>query len=480
MFVRVGSWVCLFCVLVCCGCTGQQTRTVKRTERIFLWKANHPKTGHQFYLFGTIHVGRGKAFRLDRAVVKALSETDELVVEVDTSDQKSKKHRDRYAKKYGLLPPGTSLRSLLSKKANKLLTKTTQSMGLAPSLVLRMRPWMAALTLSAFQMGLDGFRSNEGKESQLFRLAQKYKKPIRSLETVESQLSIFSSLKRKLQIAFLVRSMLEITKARPGKSTLSELARAYLGGHLKDIERTTTADLSSYPEFRPLFEALLDTRNVRMIKSIKKLLTRQKRLFVAVGVGHFPGKKGLLALLKKEGYTLQRSKGLGPIDTPVERSKPGAQWVSLNDTSRGFSVRFPKTPNKVPRLVRSQAGQIAILTYESKDLVFHHYVTATQYPPQMEVAMMKPAIQERVLLGTIALWVRNARGKLLKREKVMLDGQPAYFVRVKNASTLFEGYVFFHKRRLFQFFVLYIGRIAKDDHRKRQAKMFFRSFRFAK
>ncbi len=49
--------------------------------------------------------------------------------------------------------------------------------------------------------------------------------------------------------------------------------------------------------------ALLVTRNKRWIPVIKKA-TAEKASFFAVGAGHLGGKEGVIALLKKEGYTL--------------------------------------------------------------------------------------------------------------------------------------------------------------------------------
>ncbi len=51
-------------------------------------------------------------------------------------------------------------------------------------------------------------------------------------------------------------------------------------------------------------DILLDNRNRNWVGQLKTIM-KQAAVFVAVGAGHLPGKTGLIALLRKEGYTLR-------------------------------------------------------------------------------------------------------------------------------------------------------------------------------
>jgi uncharacterized protein YbaP (TraB family) len=51
-------------------------------------------------------------------------------------------------------------------------------------------------------------------------------------------------------------------------------------------------------------EILLDKRNINWVNQLKHILPGQN-IFMAVGAGHLVGKKGLIELLKKEGYTMR-------------------------------------------------------------------------------------------------------------------------------------------------------------------------------
>ncbi len=52
---------------------------------------------------------------------------------------------------------------------------------------------------------------------------------------------------------------------------------------------------------------LIDQRNLNWLGDIEQLLARDE-VFIAVGMGHLGGEKGLLALLEDSGYTLERIK----------------------------------------------------------------------------------------------------------------------------------------------------------------------------
>jgi uncharacterized protein YbaP (TraB family) len=51
-------------------------------------------------------------------------------------------------------------------------------------------------------------------------------------------------------------------------------------------------------------ELLLTRRNINWIGQLKAIMHKES-VFVAVGAGHLVGEKGLINLLRKEGYTVE-------------------------------------------------------------------------------------------------------------------------------------------------------------------------------
>ena len=51
-------------------------------------------------------------------------------------------------------------------------------------------------------------------------------------------------------------------------------------------------------------DILLTKRNINWVDQLKSIMQKES-VFVAVGAGHLVGEKGLLNLLRKEGYTVE-------------------------------------------------------------------------------------------------------------------------------------------------------------------------------
>ena len=83
------------------------------------------------------------------------------------------------------------------------------------------------------------------------------------------------------------------------------LANAYLAGDLSEM-----LSIIEDPTFGSSegTERLINKRNANWVRVMAGLLPTASVL-IAVGAGHLPGDKGLISLLRKEGYTV----------TPVEK-----------------------------------------------------------------------------------------------------------------------------------------------------------------
>jgi uncharacterized protein YbaP (TraB family) len=57
---------------------------------------------------------------------------------------------------------------------------------------------------------------------------------------------------------------------------------------------------------RAMYERLLTDRNARWMTELEKLLADNDQSLVIVGAGHLVGAEGVPALLKAEGYTVER------------------------------------------------------------------------------------------------------------------------------------------------------------------------------
>ncbi|HXD76514.1 MAG TPA: TraB/GumN family protein, partial [Puia sp.] len=124
------------------------------------------------------------------------------------------------------------------------------------------------------------------------------KKPINGLETAAFQAGLFDSIPYKKQAKELVDY---IDSADQNKKITQQLAGLYRNQDLDGIEALSEKD---DPGMEKYMDMLLYNRNRKWARELDTLLPG-KSLLIAVGAGHLPGKKGVIELLRKEGYTVE-------------------------------------------------------------------------------------------------------------------------------------------------------------------------------
>lgn len=121
---------------------------------------------------------------------------------------------------------------------------------------------------------------------------------IKGLEKIEEQLKILGnqdSLSLNKSTLELIRNPIKTTNA------YNSLVYHYFNTDIDALEKAMRLEMDD-PVF--LYE-LLDKRNLKWIKTLKKELTK-KALFIAVGAGHLAGENGLIKLLVNEGFTVTK------------------------------------------------------------------------------------------------------------------------------------------------------------------------------
>jgi uncharacterized protein YbaP (TraB family) len=125
-------------------------------------------------------------------------------------------------------------------------------------------------------------------------------RPVRELEGLRGQLSIFDRLPESAQRAMLAAVVRESEKNRKDPARLQ---RAWLAGDAATIEQSTREGFLADPV---LHEALLAGRNRRWAAQIGPMLAAPPRPLIAVGTAHLVGPEGLVALLEAAGYRVRR------------------------------------------------------------------------------------------------------------------------------------------------------------------------------
>lgn len=155
--------------------------------------------------------------------------------------------------------------------------------------------WAVALTLA--QLGRKGDPKN-GADRALQRAFDG--RPVVELEGAKRQLAIFDSLPEAEQADLLEAVLREIDQREEAPYAMVSL---WLAGDMDALLRIAGAGILGDPELR---EALLVQRNIAWLDKVERLLEGASKPLIAVGAAHLPGEEGLLALLARRGYRVDR------------------------------------------------------------------------------------------------------------------------------------------------------------------------------
>jgi uncharacterized protein len=270
-----------------------------KENNTLLWKISGNGIAKPSYLFGTVHmICKDDAF-LSKNLTNAIENADKVYLELDMDNlfemigamMKMKMNND------------TTLADLLTPEEYKLAKKYfEEKVTMLPFSVLETyKPLVASSLLMESSMVCD---AQVAMEQLVMEEAKKNGKQVDGLETMEYQMSIFDSIPYKVQAQELLRSISTGDKESDGDKEFKELMKAYKDQDLKKLGEMITKSEQGMMQYEDI---LLTNRNHNWVVKLKKLFPN-KSLVVAVGAGHLPGDKGLINLLRKEGYTV----------TPVE------------------------------------------------------------------------------------------------------------------------------------------------------------------
>jgi uncharacterized protein YbaP (TraB family) len=276
------------------------------TDNTLLWKVSGNGLQKASYLFGTIHMICSDDANLSNNFKKAIRNSDEVFFEVDM---------DNLFEIFGAMGQmkmkgDTTLKDLLSEADYKKVKSyfETKNSLLPFSMLETFKPMLAASTLEEGSMPCE---RTTMMEQVIMKEAKENNKKINGLETMSYQAGVLDSIPYKLQAEQLVGYIENIGKNNKEDEQIKEMFRAYKQQDLKRLESLMVESDAGMASFTDI---LLYHRNQNWVKRLKTLMT-EKALVVAVGAGHLPGEKGLIELLRKEGYKVE------PIENKISDSK---------------------------------------------------------------------------------------------------------------------------------------------------------------
>ena len=245
------------------------------------------------WMFGTIHALPDNTQWRTEILEGANTEADFLIVEIAELDDNRAISRvyTQLAARPGLPPLNERVEEAKRARLDMLIARS----NFTPRDFQSVETWAAALMLA--QLARTGKAENGVDRAFL----EDFKgRPIREFEGASAQLTIFDQLPEQDQRDLLSGVMDDIAKAETDPGSLRE---AWIVGDEQALIEATQTGIMADPELR---EALLVERNRDWAEQLKPILAKEDLPMIAVGAGHLVGPDGLPAMLREQGFVVER------------------------------------------------------------------------------------------------------------------------------------------------------------------------------
>ena len=255
-----------------------------------LWKVSGKKMKSPSYLYGTIHIQDGRVAAFDSTVFNALYSCEAFAMEVLLDEMDL--HGVREAMQ---MPKGQLLTDLLSKEDFHLLDSLCKAkLGAGAIFMNNLKPFFIVSALQQADLPKD---QEDALDLFLLKKARESGKTCYGVEEYMDQIKALDAISLKEQLEIL-HQILHDTAALFEET--DEMLEAYLAFDLDKLA-VMVQDTTLPKKFE---KVLVNDRNVTMAEQFVKISSKQT-VFCAVGAAHLPGEKGVIALLRKKGYTVE-------------------------------------------------------------------------------------------------------------------------------------------------------------------------------
>ncbi|WP_212003111.1 TraB/GumN family protein [Chitinophaga sp. HK235] len=259
-----------------------------------LWKVSGKGLTTPSYLFGTVHMICKNELSFAPAVTTALQNAQSMCMEIDLMNNDD---HDNMRALIMHTDANYSLRQLFDSTDYATLNRYfLDSLQFNLASLDKAKPFMLTTLLLAKQIPCND-EDIASPDRVLAAMAINQKKPIATLETVESQMALFDSIPDTAEAAMIMHILRDIKANDKEAHELTNIWKQ------QDLDKLYQLVIQS-PDLKDYQNLMLFQRNAAWVPRIEQLM-KKGSLFVAVGAAHLAGNKGLISLLRKQGYKVE-------------------------------------------------------------------------------------------------------------------------------------------------------------------------------
>ena len=261
-----------------------------------LWRVSKAGTAPS-YVFGTIHVADPRVLDIPDPVAKALVRSRRYYMESVQGEREAARLFEA-----SQFDDGRRLEPLIGADAYAKVAAMLHERGVADEVIARLKPWAALTNLTVTPEDYDRITLDQ----KLLELARSRKLRVVGLEGIEEQIAVFDRIPLDTQVALLKHAL---DRRDELAAMIEPTIQAWMKRDLEGIHRAGYRAAERYPEvaehYRVLHRRVVENRSIVMAHRLFMPL-REGGNFVAVGANHLYGGEGMLALIEKQGYRVER------------------------------------------------------------------------------------------------------------------------------------------------------------------------------
>lgn len=291
--VKIKPW------LACLMLVGLSVISQVTQAQSSVWKIS--KGQDHFYLGGTLHLLSETDYPLPAEFDQAYQASDTLIFETSLEAMEDPAFQQLFMSTMTYKDRRT-LESELKPGTYRSLLRYMLSRKIPIQQFSKFQPWGVSLMISMLEYQRLGMLPQYGVDRFFSEKAMKEDKGIKALETPEQQLTFLSSMAQVDPNVSINHTLRELKRL---PNMLDEITEAWRTGDMNTFsESAYVEDMKKL--FPKVYQTILVKRNNNWLKLLPKLIGNDEKEFVLVGTMHMVGKEGLLAQLKRRGFTVEQ------------------------------------------------------------------------------------------------------------------------------------------------------------------------------
>jgi uncharacterized protein YbaP (TraB family) len=280
---RILSLVSFFCALA----------TSLAAQHSVLWEITGNGLSEKSYLMGTLKFTGAKEYVLPSEITDIMKKCAAFTIE-DQVDH----HAQHELNSATHFPKGQTLSSVMKgDDYDRLLTLFQSEFHIDREAFEKRFAHLKPLPLSIVMTRLSLGEKVKFYDIELLSLAKELNLTTYSLEPIEREAAALNQFSMEEQVATLNHAVANFDEQ---KKEFQMLVKAFPKGNAEDVYRFTQHAAEDSPQF---LEVFYYKRNEEWLPKIDRMV-HEKSTFIAVGLSHLEGDRGLVAQLKSKGYTL--------------------------------------------------------------------------------------------------------------------------------------------------------------------------------